>query len=84
MKTSSHRFKGSLRFGFRLALSRLQQTGAYGFKGLLIFLRFIKAIHGEKGYLDVTIPPSRKSIWIDIIRDVSSLENKDIDLMAFV
>ncbi|GJS32683.1 retrovirus-related pol polyprotein from transposon TNT 1-94 [Tanacetum coccineum] len=58
MKTSSHRFKGSLRFGFRLALSRLQQTGAYGFKGLLIFLRFIKAIHGEKGYLDVTIPPS--------------------------
>nr|GEV52302.1 RNA-directed DNA polymerase, eukaryota [Tanacetum cinerariifolium] len=38
----------------------------------------------KKGYLDVNIPLSHKSIWIDIIRDISSTKNKDIDLMAFV
>ncbi|GJX02527.1 RNA-directed DNA polymerase, eukaryota [Tanacetum coccineum] len=45
---------------------------------------FIKAIHGAKGGLDTRLSSNRNSIWLDIVRDISSLDRKWIDLLSFV
>ncbi|GJW66412.1 RNA-directed DNA polymerase, eukaryota, reverse transcriptase zinc-binding domain protein [Tanacetum coccineum] len=49
-----------------------------------LWAKFITAIHGEKGALDISICSARRSVWIDIIRSIHSLKNKNIDLMMFV
>nr|GEV97068.1 RNA-directed DNA polymerase, eukaryota, reverse transcriptase zinc-binding domain protein [Tanacetum cinerariifolium] len=43
----------------------------------------IKAIHGERGMLDRNIPMSKKSLWLDIIREVLALKRNRIDLMMY-
>ncbi|GKB37452.1 RNA-directed DNA polymerase, eukaryota [Tanacetum coccineum] len=44
----------------------------------------LKAIHGAKGGLDTRLSSNRNSIWLDIVRDISSLDQKGIDLFSFV
>ncbi|GKC96340.1 hypothetical protein Tco_1161782, partial [Tanacetum coccineum] len=44
---------------------------------------FITSIHGSRGALDCTSFASRKSPWLDIIRDISFLKSKGIDLLGF-
>ncbi|GJY59135.1 RNA-directed DNA polymerase, eukaryota [Tanacetum coccineum] len=48
-----------------------------------LWSRFIKSIYGESGFLDRTIPTSRQSIWLDILKEVANLKNKGIDLMSY-
>ncbi|GJR38965.1 RNA-directed DNA polymerase, eukaryota, reverse transcriptase zinc-binding domain protein [Tanacetum coccineum] len=45
---------------------------------------FIKAIHGNQGALDTCKFTSRRSPWLDIIRDLHSLKSKGTDLMQFI
>ncbi|GKE78477.1 hypothetical protein Tco_1544597, partial [Tanacetum coccineum] len=49
-----------------------------------LWVRFIKAIYGDKGAIDSFDSISRRSPWLDIIRESSSLTNKGIDFMDFV
>nr|GEX19934.1 RNA-directed DNA polymerase, eukaryota, reverse transcriptase zinc-binding domain protein [Tanacetum cinerariifolium] len=49
-----------------------------------LWVRFIKAIYGDKGAIDFFDSISRPSPWLDIIHESSSLTNKGIDFMAFV
>ncbi|GJR32202.1 RNA-directed DNA polymerase, eukaryota [Tanacetum coccineum] len=44
--------------------------------------RFIQAIHGERGAINNKISSIKGSIWLDIVRDISSLKHKGIDLLA--
>ena len=46
--------------------------------------RFIQAVHGSRGALDSCISSTRRSPWLDIIRDLHSLKSKGIDLMQFI
>ncbi|GJQ98507.1 hypothetical protein Tco_0009646 [Tanacetum coccineum] len=41
-------------------------------------------IHGAKGGLDTRLSSNINSIWLDIVRDISSLDRKRIDLLSFV
>ncbi|GKA71148.1 RNA-directed DNA polymerase, eukaryota [Tanacetum coccineum] len=52
-------------------------------QGSSLWYRFIKAIHGVQGALDCSSVASRSSPWLDIIREINSLINKGVDLMAF-
>ncbi|GKC06057.1 RNA-directed DNA polymerase, eukaryota, reverse transcriptase zinc-binding domain protein, partial [Tanacetum coccineum] len=42
---------------------------------------FIKAIHDVRGTLSSSSASSKRSLWLDIIREMDSLKNKGIDLM---
>ncbi|GKF67991.1 hypothetical protein Tco_0197670, partial [Tanacetum coccineum] len=44
----------------------------------------IKAIHGEDGKLDKFSYSDFSSNWVDIVRDISLLKNKGIDLVGLV
>nr|GEX74164.1 putative RNA-directed DNA polymerase, eukaryota, reverse transcriptase zinc-binding domain protein [Tanacetum cinerariifolium] len=44
--------------------------------------RFIQAIHGVRGAIDNKNSSIKGSIWLDIVRDISSLNHKGIDLLA--
>ncbi|GJY87047.1 hypothetical protein Tco_0501675, partial [Tanacetum coccineum] len=44
----------------------------------------IKAIHGVNGASDNHKSSNRNSIWLDIVRDLSSLKQKGIDLLTIV
>ncbi|GKD51409.1 RNA-directed DNA polymerase, eukaryota, reverse transcriptase zinc-binding domain protein, partial [Tanacetum coccineum] len=46
--------------------------------------RFIKAIHSVRGAFDNHNSTNRNSIWLDIIRALSSLNRKGINLLAYV
>nr|GEZ28987.1 RNA-directed DNA polymerase, eukaryota [Tanacetum cinerariifolium] len=48
-----------------------------------LWSRFIKSIYGENGFLDRTIPTSRQSIWLYILKEAVILKNKGIDLMTY-
>ncbi|GKE67684.1 hypothetical protein Tco_1521845, partial [Tanacetum coccineum] len=41
-----------------------------------LWSRVIKAIHGEKGSIDNSTSSHKGSIWLDIVHDISSLNNK--------
>ncbi|GJS69816.1 RNA-directed DNA polymerase, eukaryota [Tanacetum coccineum] len=47
-----------------------------------LWTRFITAIHGSRGAVEGT-SSSRNSPWLDIIKDLSSLKTKGIDLLGF-
>ena len=49
-----------------------------------LWSRFIKAIHGVRGVLDINNSLSRRSPWLDIIRELQLLELKGIDCLALV
>ncbi|GKA06340.1 hypothetical protein Tco_0685564 [Tanacetum coccineum] len=53
-------------------------------QGSSLWSNFIKAIHGDKGAIDNPNSSSRTSIWLDLIREFSSLSHKGIDLIALV
>ncbi|GJR04269.1 RNA-directed DNA polymerase, eukaryota, reverse transcriptase zinc-binding domain protein [Tanacetum coccineum] len=46
--------------------------------------RTIKAIYGESGSLDSPDPSSRRSPWLDIVREITILRSKGIDLLPFI
>ncbi|GKA31135.1 RNA-directed DNA polymerase, eukaryota, reverse transcriptase zinc-binding domain protein [Tanacetum coccineum] len=48
-----------------------------------LWSRCIQAFHGIRGSLDVPRKRSRKSLWLDIIKEVKVLKNQGIDLMAY-
>nr|GEW56601.1 putative reverse transcriptase domain-containing protein [Tanacetum cinerariifolium] len=48
-----------------------------------LWSRCIQAFHGIRGSLDVPRKRSRKSLWLDIIKEVEILKNQGIDLMAY-
>nr|GEZ73472.1 RNA-directed DNA polymerase, eukaryota [Tanacetum cinerariifolium] len=48
------------------------------------FQWFIKAIHGENGAIDTHISSTKGSVWLELVRDVSSLKKKGIDLLAAI
>nr|GEW27109.1 hypothetical protein [Tanacetum cinerariifolium] len=45
--------------------------------------KVIKAIHGESGLLDRNMPISKRSTWLDIIKEVLALKRNGIDLMTY-
>nr|GEX37272.1 hypothetical protein [Tanacetum cinerariifolium] len=45
---------------------------------------FFKAIHEEKGAIDTHISSNKGSVWLDLVRDVFSLKQKGIDLLAAI
>ncbi|GJY64667.1 RNA-directed DNA polymerase, eukaryota, reverse transcriptase zinc-binding domain protein [Tanacetum coccineum] len=49
-----------------------------------LWSRFIKAIHGTKGAMDIQKLTNKGSIWYDLIRAFSSLNQKGVDLLAFI
>ncbi|GKA67189.1 hypothetical protein Tco_0766997 [Tanacetum coccineum] len=49
-----------------------------------LWTRFIKAIHGENGAIDTHISSTKGSVWLDLVRDVSFLKKKGIDLLAAI
>ncbi|GJR90624.1 cytokinin dehydrogenase 3-like protein [Tanacetum coccineum] len=49
-----------------------------------LWYRFIKAIHGVRGALDISNSSSRRSSWLDIIRELQLCKLKGIDLLALV
>ncbi|GKC85126.1 hypothetical protein Tco_1140843 [Tanacetum coccineum] len=46
--------------------------------------RFIQAVHGNHGAFGSRMVSSKGSPWLDIIRDLSTLKSKGIDLMNFM
>ncbi|GKC30738.1 RNA-directed DNA polymerase, eukaryota [Tanacetum coccineum] len=78
--------KGGLRVSSYFALNR-----ALLFKWVWHFIsqdsslwsKFIKAIHGAKGSLDNVTIASIRSHWLAILREVSSLKSKAIDLLSY-
>ncbi|GJX88422.1 hypothetical protein Tco_0340436 [Tanacetum coccineum] len=69
-------------------MSRIYSWGEVGNQFWLLRgiedLRFIKAIYGDKGSFDNVVVPHHMSHWLDNIRVLLSLNNKGIDLMAFI
>ncbi|GJY62363.1 RNA-directed DNA polymerase, eukaryota, reverse transcriptase zinc-binding domain protein [Tanacetum coccineum] len=53
-------------------------------QGFSLWSRVIKAIHGVDGKLGYHIKPSASSNWIDIVRTLSILLNKGIDLLGYI
>ncbi|GJY08314.1 RNA-directed DNA polymerase, eukaryota, reverse transcriptase zinc-binding domain protein, partial [Tanacetum coccineum] len=53
-------------------------------QGSSLWVRFIKAIYGDKGTIDSFDSISRRSPWLDIIRESLTLTKKGIDLLDFV
>ncbi|GKC04967.1 hypothetical protein Tco_0996577 [Tanacetum coccineum] len=49
-----------------------------------LWSRFIKAIYGDKGSFDNVVVPHHRSYWLDNIHVLLSLNNKGIDVMAFI
>nr|GEW18764.1 RNA-directed DNA polymerase, eukaryota, reverse transcriptase zinc-binding domain protein [Tanacetum cinerariifolium] len=49
-----------------------------------LWSRFIKAIYGEKGTIDSHRSSNKGSLWFDLVRDVFSLKQKGIDLLAAI
>nr|GEY72812.1 RNA-directed DNA polymerase, eukaryota, reverse transcriptase zinc-binding domain protein [Tanacetum cinerariifolium] len=62
----------------------LQRLSKWKMKTLSIGGRDIKTIHGEDGKLDKFSYSGFSSIWVDIVRDISLLKNKWIDLLGLV
>ena len=48
-----------------------------------MWARFIKAVHGDNGHIDVIPKSSRSSIWIDIVCEMYHLKQKGIDLLSY-
>ncbi|GJS10559.1 RNA-directed DNA polymerase, eukaryota [Tanacetum coccineum] len=46
--------------------------------------RFIAAIHGPRGGLDMPRTPTRHSPWLDLVRELRKLSSNGINLMSFV
>nr|GEY11571.1 RNA-directed DNA polymerase, eukaryota [Tanacetum cinerariifolium] len=44
----------------------------------------IKGIHGKDGKLDDKAKYSHPSIWLDIVREIKHLKDKDIDLLRYI
>ncbi|GJY24202.1 hypothetical protein Tco_0397860 [Tanacetum coccineum] len=53
-------------------------------QGSSLWARFIKDIYGERGAIDSLESISRRSPWLNIVRETKSLKNKGIDILAFV
>nr|GEY68747.1 RNA-directed DNA polymerase, eukaryota [Tanacetum cinerariifolium] len=49
-----------------------------------LWSRFIKAMHGNHGALTSRVLALRRSPWLDVIRDIHSLNSKGIDHMQFL
>ncbi|GJT15049.1 hypothetical protein Tco_0873755 [Tanacetum coccineum] len=49
-----------------------------------LWTRFIKALYGDHGSIDNPSALSRKSPWSDIIKEVSALALKGINLLSFI
>ncbi|GJS52143.1 hypothetical protein Tco_0625505 [Tanacetum coccineum] len=48
-----------------------------------LWSKFIKALHETKGSFDNVTIVSRRSPWLNILREVSSLKRKGIDLLSY-
>ncbi|GKF99101.1 hypothetical protein Tco_0297884, partial [Tanacetum coccineum] len=49
-----------------------------------LWSRFIRSIHGEGGSIDQNNYSIKGSIWLDLVRDISSLKQKGVDLLPLV
>ncbi|GJR98354.1 hypothetical protein Tco_0270528 [Tanacetum coccineum] len=52
--------------------------------GSSLWSRFIAAIHGPRGGLDMPRTPTRHSPWLDLVRELRKLSSNGINLMSFV
>ncbi|GJZ70316.1 hypothetical protein Tco_0633866, partial [Tanacetum coccineum] len=52
--------------------------------GPSLWFRFIIAIHGVRGALDNPLAFSKRSHWLDIVREFRTLSNNGIDLISLV
>ncbi|GKE95445.1 RNA-directed DNA polymerase, eukaryota [Tanacetum coccineum] len=52
--------------------------------GASLWSRFISAIYGIRGALDISSSYSRRSPWLDIVNEVRKLASKGIDLLSLV
>ncbi|GKC81848.1 RNA-directed DNA polymerase, eukaryota, reverse transcriptase zinc-binding domain protein [Tanacetum coccineum] len=52
--------------------------------GTSLWSRFIIAIHGVRGTLDTSIIVSKRSPWLDIVREFKDLSNNGIDLLSLI
>nr|GEW67058.1 RNA-directed DNA polymerase, eukaryota, reverse transcriptase zinc-binding domain protein [Tanacetum cinerariifolium] len=49
-----------------------------------LWSRFIRALHGNSGGIDMRSKVSYSSTWMSIVTEFSKLRNKDIDLLSFM
>ncbi|GKF70179.1 hypothetical protein Tco_0203236, partial [Tanacetum coccineum] len=52
--------------------------------GASLWSRFISAIYGIRGALDISSSYSRRSPWLDIVNEIRKLASKGIDLLSRV
>ncbi|GJZ05701.1 RNA-directed DNA polymerase, eukaryota, reverse transcriptase zinc-binding domain protein [Tanacetum coccineum] len=86
-KVLTSKQKGGLSLSILFAINRaLMFKWLWSFKtqSPSLWSRVIKAIYGVHGALDTFFRISRSSPWLDILREVSSLKFKGIDLCALI
>nr|GEX41031.1 RNA-directed DNA polymerase, eukaryota, reverse transcriptase zinc-binding domain protein [Tanacetum cinerariifolium] len=49
-----------------------------------LWFRFIKVMYGDRGSIDNPGALSQKSLWFDIIKEVTSLSHKGINFLSFI
>ncbi|GJW66594.1 RNA-directed DNA polymerase, eukaryota [Tanacetum coccineum] len=52
--------------------------------GLMSRIRFIRALHGNGGGIDMRSKVSYSSTWMSIVNEFNKLRNNDIDLLSFL
>ncbi|GJQ99637.1 hypothetical protein Tco_0522622 [Tanacetum coccineum] len=53
-------------------------------QGSTLWIRTIKTIYGKSGSLDSLDHSSRRSPWLDIVRKITILRSKGIDILPFI
>ncbi|GKD08344.1 hypothetical protein Tco_1188029 [Tanacetum coccineum] len=53
-------------------------------KGVSLWAKVIKGIHGEDGKMNKNVSHNHPSIWLDIVREMIHLKNNGMDLCGFI
>ncbi|GKB77897.1 RNA-directed DNA polymerase, eukaryota, reverse transcriptase zinc-binding domain protein [Tanacetum coccineum] len=66
-----------------ISWNKVLASKKYGGLGVSSFFAF-NPIYDESGSLDSPYPSSRRSPWLDIVREITILRSKGIDLLPFI
>ncbi|GKC94470.1 hypothetical protein Tco_1159912 [Tanacetum coccineum] len=70
--------------GSEIKMAWINGFGDFFSHGSCLWMRFIKAIYGEDGALNSPSSLSKRSHWLDIIREVTVYRIKDINLLDLI
>ncbi|GKF69941.1 hypothetical protein Tco_0202998 [Tanacetum coccineum] len=83
-KVLASKEKGGLGVSSLFALNRglmFKWIWRFYTKNTLLWVRVVKAIHGDDGNVGVHVKSSAKSCWLDIVRETHALKTKGINLL---